>query len=337
MDLTDAHDEREALEVAAASIHRGLTCPPPTMTTEFIVVDADLARIWLETTPPHQRRLSKVTVDAYAADMRNGRWRETAEPITFDVNGALIQGRHRLAAVVQSGARIRFLIVRGAPANSFAVIDTGRKRTAGQFIDGAYQHTMVAAARILFAVEKRMTVPQQYKPWGRMAIDDQIDYVKTWPELTTWVSECDRASRRSQIGTKFLLAVVAQADRTEHADHIEGFLEGVREGTAADWRSQGDPRHAVREKFLTTNISYNTVVTAQDAGYSLVVKAWNAYVLGQQLSRNSLKVRPGSDRRPVVVGSDVNFNTSPVIPTIRKRLPSLGLGLPLATGDDDDI
>jgi hypothetical protein len=308
--------------------------PPLTaMTTEFVMVDDDLARKWLETSPPHQRRVSKGTVDGYATAMRTGKWRETAEPIEFDTDGALIQGRHRLMAVVQSGVTIGFLVVREAPVNSFAVIDTGRKRTAGQFLTGSYQHTVVAAARILYAVEKGLTIPQQYKPWGALAIDDQIEYVETWPELTEWVSECDQTSRRSQIGTKFLLAVVAQASRTEHDDHISGFLEGVREGTASDWRVAGDPRHAVREKFLTTNISYNTVVTAQDAGYALVVKAWNAYVLGQQLSRMSLKVRPGSDRRPVVVGSDVNFNNSPVIPTIRRRLPTTMS--PLPSGGED--
>jgi hypothetical protein len=290
--------------------------PPLTMmTTEFVMVDDDLAREWLETTPPTQRRVAKGTVDTYATAMRTGKWRETAEPITFDVNGALIQGRHR------------------SQIGRSAVIDTGRKRTAGQFLDGSYQHTVVAAARILYAVEKGITIPQQYKPWSAMAIDDQITYVDTWPELTDWVSECDRASRRSRVGTKFLLAVVVQASKTEHKAHIPLFVEGIREGGAPDWRVAGDPRHAVREKFLTSATLYNSVVTAQDAGYSLVVKAWNAYVLGQQLNRNSLKVRPGTDRRPVVDGSKVNFNTSPVIPTIRKRHPVTLPPLPPLTDD----
>lgn len=49
------------------------------------------------------RRRRRVQVEALAADMREGRWVDTHEPIAMSVDGNLIDGQHRLAAVVASG------------------------------------------------------------------------------------------------------------------------------------------------------------------------------------------------------------------------------------------
>ena len=49
------------------------------------------------------RKRRKTYVDTLAADMREGRWVDTHEPIAMSVDGNLIDGQHRLAAVVLSG------------------------------------------------------------------------------------------------------------------------------------------------------------------------------------------------------------------------------------------
>ena len=49
------------------------------------------------------RKRRKTYVDTLAADMRAGRWVDTHEPIAMSVDGNLIDGQHRLAAVVLSG------------------------------------------------------------------------------------------------------------------------------------------------------------------------------------------------------------------------------------------
>ena len=49
------------------------------------------------------RKRRKGHVETMAADMREGRWVDTHEPIAMSVDGNLIDGQHRLAAVVLSG------------------------------------------------------------------------------------------------------------------------------------------------------------------------------------------------------------------------------------------
>ena len=53
-----------------------------------------------------QRNRRRDTVTAYAEDMAAGRWKENGETIKFDSEGRLIDGQHRLAAVVKANTPI---------------------------------------------------------------------------------------------------------------------------------------------------------------------------------------------------------------------------------------
>lgn len=80
------------------------------------------------------RPISKVYVRSYADTMRKGNWMLNGIPIIFDTNGHLLDGHHRLLAVVEAGIPIRFDVCRGASPEAFTTYDTGRHRTIGQIL-----------------------------------------------------------------------------------------------------------------------------------------------------------------------------------------------------------
>ena len=45
--------------------------------------------------------------------MQNGEWKLNGKSICFDWNGRLLNGQHRLSAVVRSGVPLTTLVVRG--------------------------------------------------------------------------------------------------------------------------------------------------------------------------------------------------------------------------------
>ena len=67
-------------------------------------VTPDMARTYLKSNT-HNRPLDAARVSKYAADMRAGRWLVSPETISFDEHGVLLNGQHRLGAIVESGAR----------------------------------------------------------------------------------------------------------------------------------------------------------------------------------------------------------------------------------------
>jgi hypothetical protein len=69
------------------------------------------------------------TVKRYAITMANGKWMLTPEGICFDVSGRLLNGQHRLAAIVQSGVEVEAVVFRGVNSDVFCAFDRGLNRS----------------------------------------------------------------------------------------------------------------------------------------------------------------------------------------------------------------
>lgn len=75
------------------------------------------------------RPVRQVTVKKYAEDMKNGNWSLTHQGIAIDHEGSLIDGQHRLLAVIMSGVSVYMMVAYGASKESFSVLDAGISRT----------------------------------------------------------------------------------------------------------------------------------------------------------------------------------------------------------------
>jgi hypothetical protein len=68
-------------------------------------------------------------INFLANEMLNGFWVMNGETIIFNKKDELIDGQHRLKAVLIAGGTYPFLVVHGADENAFSTIDTGQKRS----------------------------------------------------------------------------------------------------------------------------------------------------------------------------------------------------------------
>lgn len=71
--------------------------------------------------PAHVRKLADL--------MKKGLWIQDAEPLLFDNQDRLIEGHHRLHAVIKSKTTQSFAIMSGFKPDVMAVLDTGKPRT----------------------------------------------------------------------------------------------------------------------------------------------------------------------------------------------------------------
>src|SRR5208282_3766412 len=78
---------------------------------------------------PKQRPLRDAKVEAYAQTMVAGKWDTTHQGIAISDEGYLLDGHHRLQAVIRSGLTITFLVTRGLDADTFKNMDGGIPRT----------------------------------------------------------------------------------------------------------------------------------------------------------------------------------------------------------------
>jgi len=105
----------------------------------------------------NQRKLSQARAEAFAREMSAKHWMQTHQGIAFDSNGDLIDGQHRLRAIMICGLTIPMLVTRDVPSNMvngvklFAIdaIDIGYVRKTGEQLSlrhGIENSNRVAAA-----------------------------------------------------------------------------------------------------------------------------------------------------------------------------------------------
>src|SRR5262249_11991989 len=93
------------------------------------------------------RPLSARTVREFAQAMRRGEWRITHQGIAFDTSGALVDGQHRLAAIIEADVPVQITVFTEVPEGAFDVLDTGKRRNGADVlaIEGEKSAVMLAA------------------------------------------------------------------------------------------------------------------------------------------------------------------------------------------------
>ena len=116
-------------------------------------ITAKQAESWLDQNKSN-RRLRDGVVEKYADDMRNGRWTNCPEPISFYDDGDLADGQHRLWAIVESGAAQCFPVARGLSREDGLNLNTGltrniidNSRISGR--DTCLSPSLIAAAKAI--------------------------------------------------------------------------------------------------------------------------------------------------------------------------------------------
>lgn len=127
------------------------------MQTYTVDVTPEMAKRWLEKHNHRNRSIRGRNVRLLAAEMQRGRFAVNGDPIRFDTNRELLDGQHRLAAVVESGITLKNqLVVCNLDPGVMETIDTGAKRRLSDQlkINGVANAVVVAAAaRICVCIE----------------------------------------------------------------------------------------------------------------------------------------------------------------------------------------
>lgn len=149
------------------------------------------ARIYMEANT-RNRKMNALHARRLQDAMEAGDWWMNGESLIFGFDGALLNGQHRLFAIIASGVTVDVMVVRGIDECAFRTLDGGRIRTTGEVLamDGEKQANNVAAA-----VQALVSfVDSQGTHWSGGA-----RFRKATPLLTTRVLEAHPLIRESVV------------------------------------------------------------------------------------------------------------------------------------------
>lgn len=271
------------------------------MRHDIVTVTPQMASEWLAHPAARQRSVSRNFVAQYARAMTEGRWQEpTIDPIALTPEGKLLNGQHRLLAVIKADRNVEMLIAFDVPEKIFDIIDTNRRRQAAQFVRTSSASLVASAARLILWYDlRRATGESPLHPLGfAIAFDnDEILGLIEGPlgeTIQQSVLEANRAYRAASVPPSAHAAILTIA-RRDGADpnRLELWLEGVTDGLGL---SAGDPRLLLRQR-MQDHIRGKHTRGSGPAVWMLTARAFNAFMQGRTM-RNLIYV--SSDAPPAI-------------------------------------
>jgi hypothetical protein len=216
---------------------------------KMVTVTPQIAEKWLQRST-HNRNVVRARVDQYAADIRRGEWRVNGEAIKISRDGKILDGQHRLLAVLEANAAITTLVITGLEPEAQETMDQGRARSFADVLKlrgEKYYQPLSTAARALCIYElygEILAPPYKAAP----TIQQCSRTLERNPELRDSVKFAFGILRPWMPGTymgalHFLFATV-------DAEAARDFLTRLRTG---DGLVRGDAIHALREKLVETH------------------------------------------------------------------------------------
>jgi hypothetical protein len=216
---------------------------------EVVNVTASTAKKWLATNT-HNRNVSQTRVDTYATDMLADKWHLTHQGIAFDQNDVLMDGQHRLLAVVlaqevagnEKRISIPMLVTWGVKREAMVVIDGMLVRKIGDqlhlFDNLENGRRYEAGCRVIRYLEKR-----EYG--GKLTVDMARDIISRHKCGLEWaIGTCTR----EPIHRAPIIGALAYAYPTSE-EKVNSFALLLRDGTGEGW-AKGHPAYTLREWLL---------------------------------------------------------------------------------------
>jgi hypothetical protein len=229
--------------------------------------------------------LSRPTVRAFAEAMARGDWMVTHQGIAFDVHGVLVDGQHRLAAIVEAGVPVEMMVFTDVTEGTFDVLDTGRRRNAADVlaVEGEKSATMLAAmVRTVWLYENR---PDLNWSGGSAAVTNHqiVQTLTAHPALREFLSVGEQvASSTGMIKSAAGAASYLVNQRNKRAD-LAPWFDGLIDGAGL---GKGDPRLLLRRvMFNMARKKAGQVLRRRDTRehVALYLKAFNAWATSEPL------------------------------------------------------
>jgi hypothetical protein len=234
------------------------------------------------------RSLRRLYVKRLAEAMQRGEWSVNGEPIQVAEDGTLINGQHRLSAVIQSGVTIQTLMVTGLPVEALRTVDTGARRNLSDVLAlrGETDTTNLAAALGLL---------HRYRSGARMdqsghtapTVQEALALLDREPHLREALSTSRSLHRRNKVRLSVMTVLLHLFNEVEREAGTR-FFEAL---CTAD-ESARSPVRALQSILARGRVDRRYSVPAYSL-CAMIIKAFNAWREGGSIE--VLSFRPGGD------------------------------------------
>ena len=245
------------------------------------------------------RNLKANVVAHYAQQMSKKEWKEdTGETIKISKNGIVLDGQHRLHAIVKSNTNLHFHVFKELEDEVFDVLDTGRKRSAGDvfYIKEISNSNIIPSQIQLYTILKDNGISS--KTAGFALHGTSANLLKLYNERSLF---WDETAKQSLIWhTNFLKIIPPSVIGgiygllcDKNVEQAKSFMNQLCSGL----NLTNDCIGLLRTKLIQDKVS-NTKYS-EDFKNALVIKTWNHFRNNDKVSL--IKFSPNKEKFPIAI------------------------------------
>ncbi len=250
------------------------------MKTEIELITPQKALDYLKNNTKN-RTLRKNTVLYYAEQMKEGKWKLTGQGISFSSDMILIDGQHRLAAIVKSNTEQYMNVTYGLDYNEvYPVYDTGKNRSSADVLS---INKVKYSAIIASAIKNK-----EFLDLGKLGIDGSRYKVKLTNEkilekykLNSEVYDlCAKHAMRCHgkmklINPALIAAISSHLIITKKNDKSKVFLFFNALHMIDEYESNAI---ALLRNIIINDLANKLNKMTQKTKLKYIIKVWNAYI-----------------------------------------------------------
>lgn len=233
------------------------------------------------------RKPSRERVKMFIRLMETGLFKMNGETIKFARSGRLIDGQHRLLAIVATGLTVTIMVVTGLDDDVYPTLDRPRVRSAADVLEARGDvsgRTLAAAVAIVSAYENKVI---SANGWPRLETEEILRALDARPEIRRSMEVV--GCHRNEVYARAPMVAAHYIFSRENAEAADEFIAALRTGVGL---AEGEPVYHLRERLLRDRSAKAKINRAY--AFALMIKAWNAHVEHRPL--RYLRVRKGSTR-----------------------------------------
>lgn len=259
--------------------------PHPLVKSSVVYLDPTLARSLYDANLENQRRVSRANLKKVEDSIKAGLFALNGESIIQSASGRLLNGQHRVLAVINTGIGIWTVLVTNVPDEYFHTIDCGKARSFADVCeisgDTDARNVSTTVARLAeYYTDTRSVGAMQAIPHARL---HQVKEMCGDLSASIYaVSAAGNVMGRSRTAWMYHIVSVHSKERADQ------FFHALATGEAL---SSTSPVYLLRERMLRDKGSKAKLPNRE--ALALLVKAWNAF-----LEDRTLKVLRWTDGEP---------------------------------------
>lgn len=264
---------------------------------EVVTITPSDATNWLRCNI-HNRPVRKRHVEFLAGEIKNGNWQVNGQAIVIAEDEQVLDGQHRLLAIIEAGIAIKTMVVYGISPQAFATIDTGAVRTSSDALClhfSEYAQHIVKAVATAVPWVKQLEKGSMHKNPKRLSNTEVIAYAKDHISMFERAATLlhypkDNRPLSTGVGTA-LYEYFSRKDEEGAGDFFRDLYTGENLSRTA-------VEYVLRAAF-TKDMQRITSKLPTYVKVRMTVKAWNwrRRGRGDEASTQTITVQPNEDQR----------------------------------------